>query len=103
MKESNITFSKEIDTPPWLATVLTLYPEMFPGQLKYALAGRALENRLWQLNVINIRDFASDKHGSVDDTPFGGGHGMVIRADVVDAEGFPKNENVSLCLSNLHD
>ena len=75
----------EINSIAWQATVLTLYPEMFPGQLKHALAGRALENRLWQLNVINIRDFAADKHGSVDDSPLGGGHGMVMRADVVDA------------------
>lgn len=58
---------------------------MFPGQLEYALAGRALRNSLWHLNVINIRDFATDKHGSVDDTPLGGGPGMIMRADVVDA------------------
>ena len=58
---------------------------MFPGQLEYALAGRALRNSLWQLNVINIRDFATDKHSSVDDTPLGGGPGMIMRADVVDA------------------
>lgn len=58
---------------------------MFPGHLQHALAGRALRNSLWQLNVINIRDFATDKHGSVDDTPLGGGHGMIMRADVVDA------------------
>ena len=58
---------------------------MFPGTLKYALAGRALKNKLWQLNVINIRDFSADKHGSVDDAPLGGGHGMIMRADVIDA------------------
>ena len=58
---------------------------MFPGQLQHALVGRALRNNVWQLNVINIRDFATDKHGSVDDTPLGGGHGMIMRADVVDA------------------
>ena len=58
---------------------------MFPGTLKYALAGRALKNKLWQLDVINIRDFATDKHGSVDDAPLGGGHGMIMRADVIDA------------------
>ena len=58
---------------------------MFPGTLKYALAGRALKNKLWQLNVINIRDFSIDKHGSVDDAPLGGGHGMIMRADVIDA------------------
>lgn len=69
---------------PWKATVLTLYPEMFPGTLSHALAGRALENNIWQLDVINIRDFASDKHRTVDDTPLGGGHGMIMRADVID-------------------
>ena len=58
---------------------------MFPGTLKYALAGRALKNKLWQLDVINIRDFSTDKHGSVDDAPLGGGHGMIMRADVIDA------------------
>ena len=58
---------------------------MFPGTLKYALAGRALKNKLWQLDVINIRDFSTDEHGSVDDAPLGGGHGMIMRADVIDA------------------
>ena len=58
---------------------------MFPGTLKYALAGRALKNKLWQVDVINIRDFSADKHGSVDDAPLGGGHGMIMRADVIDA------------------
>ena len=58
---------------------------MFPGTLKFALAGRALKNKLWQLDIINIRDFSIDKHGSVDDAPLGGGHGMIMRADVIDA------------------
>ena len=69
----------------WKATVLTLYPEMFPGTLDHALAGRALEHNIWQLDVVNIRDFATDKHRTVDDTPLGGGHGMILRADVIDA------------------
>ena len=69
---------------PWKATVLTLYPEMFPGTLCHALAGRALEHNIWQLDVLNIRDFAADKHRTVDDTPLGGGHGMIMRADVID-------------------
>ena len=64
------------------ATVLTLYPEMFPGPLGVSLAGRALENDLWSLETRNIRDSAADKHRSVDDTPAGGGPGMVLRADV---------------------
>lgn len=69
----------------WQASVLTLYPAMFPGPLGQSLAGRALETGIWSLNAVNIRDFAHDKHRSVDDTPFGGGAGMVLRADVVDA------------------
>lgn len=67
----------------WTATILTLYPEMFPGPLGHALAGRALAAGLWQCETLNIRDFALDKHQSVDDTPYGGGAGMVLRADVV--------------------
>ena len=67
------------------ATVLTLYPQMFPGPLGHALAGRALAEGLWLLDAVNIRDFAADKHRTVDDTPAGGGAGMVLRADVVAA------------------
>ncbi len=67
------------------ATVLTLYPEMFPGPLGHSLAGRALADGRWSLSARNIRDFASDKHKSVDDTPAGGGPGMVLRADVLAA------------------
>ncbi len=67
------------------ATVLTLYPEMFPGPLGVSLAGRALADGRWQLETRNIRDFATDKHRSVDDTPAGGGAGMVLRADVLAA------------------
>lgn len=69
----------------WRATVLTLFPEMFPGPLGHALAGRALETGRWSLQATNIRDFAPGRHRSVDDTPFGGGAGMVLRPDVVDA------------------
>lgn len=67
------------------ATVLTLYPEMFPGPLGVSLAGRALAEGRWSLDAIQIRDFATDKHRSVDDTPAGGGAGMVMRADVLAA------------------
>jgi tRNA (guanine37-N1)-methyltransferase len=70
---------------PWRATVLTLFPEMFPGPLGISLAGKALESGIWALETVDIRGFASDKHRSVDDTPFGGGPGMVMRPDVVDA------------------
>ncbi len=69
----------------WRAWVLTLFPEMFPGPLGHSLAGKAAAKSLWQLETINIRDFAPDKHGTVDDTPAGGGPGMVMRPDVLDA------------------
>ena len=67
------------------ATVLTLYPEMFPGPLGLSLAGRALAEGRWSLDAVQIRDFATDRHRSVDDTPAGGGAGMVMRADVLAA------------------
>ena len=67
------------------ATVLTLYPEMFPGPLRLSLAGRALEEQRWSLETVQIRDFATDKHRTVDDTPAGGGAGMVLKADVLGA------------------
>jgi len=65
------------------ATALTLYPEMFPGPLGHSLAGRALADGLWSLTARNIRDFTTDKHRTVDDTPAGGGPGMVLRVDVL--------------------
>jgi tRNA (guanine37-N1)-methyltransferase len=68
---------------PWKATVLTLFPEMFPGPLGHSLVGKALERELWQLAAVDIRSFTSDRHQTVDDTPFGGGAGMVMRPDVV--------------------
>src|SRR5437763_15587209 len=67
------------------ATVLTLYPDMFPGPLGTSLAGRARDENVWSLEARNIRDFATDKHRTVDDTPAGGGPGMVLRPDVVAA------------------
>ena len=69
----------------WRATVLTLYPEMFPGPLGHSLAGRALGEGRWSLDTVQIRDFAEDKHRTVDGTPAGGGAGMVLRADVIAA------------------
>jgi len=68
----------------WNATVLSLFPEMFPGTLTFSIAGKALVNNLWSLNTINIRDFSNDKNGKVDDVPFGGGHGMVLKPEVLD-------------------
>lgn len=69
----------------WTVKVLTLFPEMFPGSLGHSLAGKALENGVWALETVDIRGFARDKHRSVDDAPFGGGAGMVMRPDVLDA------------------
>src|SRR6195952_5751793 len=69
----------------WRATVLTLFPEMFPGPLGISLAGRALASGLWALEARDIRASAGDRHRSVDDTPAGGGPGMVLRADVLAA------------------
>ncbi len=66
-------------------TLLTLFPEMFPGMLGHSLAGRALENGLWSYNAVNIRDYAIDKHNTVDSSPYGGGAGMVMRADALGA------------------
>jgi tRNA (guanine37-N1)-methyltransferase len=75
----------------WAASVLTIFPEMFPGPLGLSLAGKALAGGLWSLEAIDIRDFATDRHRSVDDTPAGGGPGMVMKADVlaraIDAAG----------------
>lgn len=67
----------------WQAQILTLFPEMFPGPLGLSLAGKALDKKLWSMDVMQIRDHATDKHRSVDDTPAGGGAGMVLRADVM--------------------
>ena len=74
----------------WTVRVFTLYPELFPGPLGSGLYKKALEKKLWSLEVVNIRDYASDKHKIVDDTPFGGGSGMVMRADVI-ANSLDKN------------
>jgi len=74
----------------WKARVFTLYPELFPGPLDSGLYKKALEKKLWSLEVVNIRDYALDKHKTVDDTPFGGGSGMLMRADVI-ANSLDKN------------
>ena len=69
----------------WKALVLTIYPDMFPGPLGQALIGAGLDNGIWSLKTLNIRSFAENKHSSIDDTPYGGGAGMIMRADVLDA------------------
>ena len=74
----------------WKARVFTLYPELFPGPLSAGLYKKALDKKIWSLDVINIREYAKDKHKTVDDTPFGGGSGMVMRADVL-ANSLDKN------------
>src|SRR5579872_5515317 len=69
----------------WSVTILTLFPELFPGPLAASLSGKALEQGIWSLEAVNLRDFGVGRHRSVDDTPFGGGAGMVLRADVAAA------------------
>ncbi|MFV9875642.1 MAG: tRNA (guanosine(37)-N1)-methyltransferase TrmD [Rickettsiales endosymbiont of Dermacentor nuttalli] len=72
-----------MDKNPWNVTVLTIFPEMFPGPLSYSVVGNALQKGLWNLDLCNIRDFAYDVRKTVDDRPFGGGSGMVMRADIL--------------------
>lgn len=86
---------------PWSATVLTLFPEMFPGPLGISLLGKALSNGLWSLDVRDIRDHGIGKHRTVDDTPAGGGPGMVMRADVATAaiDAVPRHDRPLIYLS----
>lgn len=74
----------DLNTATWTAKVLTLFPEMFPGPLGCSLAGKALDEGVWALETLDIRSFADGNHHVVDDTPFGGGAGMIMRADVID-------------------
>ena len=85
----------------WSARIFTLYPEMFPGPLVVGLYKKALEKKLWKLNIVNIRDYAEDKHKTVDDTPFGGGQGMLLKPDVLAKsvdQNIKKKERI-FCLS----
>jgi len=77
----------------WKAQIFTLYPEIFPGPLNKGLYGKALSKKIWDLNVVNIRDSAEDKHKTVDDTPFGGGSGMLLKPDVL-AKSIDQNINI---------
>ena len=81
--------------------IFTLYPDLYPGPLNMGIYKKAQENRIWNLKVINIRDYAIDKHGSVDDTPFGGGSGMLLRPDVVASalDNNLKNNETTIYLS----
>ncbi|WDI33000.1 tRNA (guanosine(37)-N1)-methyltransferase TrmD [Hyphococcus flavus] len=85
----------------WRATVLTLYPELFPGPLNASILGRGAADGHWTLDTVNIRDFSDNKYGSVDDTPAGGGAGLVMRADILAAaiDSAPRNDRPILCLS----
>jgi tRNA (guanine37-N1)-methyltransferase len=77
----------------WKAQVFTLYPEIFPGPLNKGLYGKALSKKIWDLKIVNIRDSAEDKHKTVDDTPFGGGSGMLLKPDVL-AKSIDQNTNI---------
>ena len=77
----------------WKVQVFTLYPEIFPGPLNQGLYGKALSKKIWDLKVVNIRDSAEDKHKTVDDTPFGGGSGMLLKPDVL-AKSIDQNVNI---------
>ncbi|MEO1241262.1 MAG: tRNA (guanosine(37)-N1)-methyltransferase TrmD [Pseudomonadota bacterium] len=85
----------------WRATVLTLYPELFPGPLDASVLGRGAADGLWSLDTVNIRDFSDNKYGSVDDTPAGGGSGLVMRADILAQaiDSVPRNDRSIICLS----
>jgi tRNA (guanine37-N1)-methyltransferase len=77
----------------WKAQIFTLYPEIFPGPLNKGLYGKALSKKIWDLKIVNIRDSAEDKHKTVDDTPFGGGSGMLLKPDVL-AKSIDQNTNI---------
>ena len=77
----------------WKAQIFTLYPEIFPGPLNKGLYGKALSKKIWDLKIVNIRDSAEDKHKTVDDTPFGGGSGMLLKPDVL-AKSVDQNTNI---------
>jgi tRNA (guanine37-N1)-methyltransferase len=85
--------------PQWRVKVLTIFTAMFPGPLAHSLAGKALEDGIWALETVDIRDFASDKHRSVDDVPFGGGPGMVMVPEIVDAALAAHGAGALICLS----
>ena len=81
----------------FIARVFTLYPKIFPGPLAHGLTGKALDKKIWNLSVINIREYAEDKHKTVDDTPYGGGSGMLIKPNVIAKcldQNVPKGEKI---------
>ena len=86
----------------WKARVFTLYPEIFPGPLNKGLYGKALQKKIWDLEVINIRDSAEDKHKTVDDTPFGGGSGMLLKPNILSPCDNKFLASIGLPLDLLH-
>ena len=80
----------------WKAKIITIYPEMFPGVLGHSIIGKALKDNIWSLDTINLHDFGYDERKSVDDSPFGGGPGMIIRPDVVEKAVMSVIENVNI-------
>ena len=86
----------------WEARIFTLYPEIFPGPLQKGLYGKALSNKIWSLDVINIRDSAEDKHKTVDDTPFGGGSGMIIKPDILMKNSLEKLTGRKIIFTNAN-
>ncbi len=74
--------------------IITAYPDMFPGVLGYSIIGKALSEKKWNLEVVNLHDFGFDNRGSIDDSPFGGGPGMILRADVVEKAMIFATENI---------
>ncbi|MEM8937638.1 MAG: tRNA (guanosine(37)-N1)-methyltransferase TrmD [Pseudomonadota bacterium] len=85
----------------WRATILTLFPELFPGPLDASILGKARSDKLWSLETVNIRDYSDNKYGSVDDTPAGGGAGLVMRVDIMAAaiDSIARNDRPVVCLS----
>ena len=88
--------AKMLSNQTWTAKVITLYPEMFPGTLNFSIIGRALQKGLWVLEVLNLRNFGIGKHKNVDDTPSGGGPGMILRPDVVDKAVTAATKSITL-------
>ena len=100
--ENELTRSnQEYTKKPWIAKVITLYPEMFPGTLKFSILGRALREHIWSLEILNLREFGIGKHKNVDGPPCGGGPGMILRPDVIDKAIQNATKGINLKKINL--
>ena len=99
-KPTSLITNNEVIKGSWNVQIITLFPEAFPGVLGLSLTGKALQHRIWTLSTINLRDFGIGKHKKVDDTPSGGGPGLVIRADVLGPaiEKNQEKDTVNNCL-----